>query len=54
MWYRTSRTYEISLHLILLIMISISLLANDKPTAFDPNNVMLVVGKSEEMKKTMN
>ena len=43
-----------SLHLMLLIMISMSLLANDKPTAFEPKSVIFVVGKSEEIKKTMN
>jgi hypothetical protein len=29
-------------------------LAKESPTAFDPKSVMFVVGKSEEMKKTMN
>lgn len=35
-------------------MISISLLANDNPTAFDPNNVIFVVGNSDDMKNTIN
>jgi len=29
-------------------------LANDNPTAFDPNRVMFVVGKREDIKNTMN
>ncbi len=33
---------------------SISELAKDNPTAFEPNKVMLVVGKSEEIKNTIN
>jgi hypothetical protein len=29
-------------------------LAKDNPTAFDPNKVIFVVGKREDIKKTMN
>ena len=42
------------LHLTLLIMISMSELANERPTAFDPKREMLVVGKREDIKNAMN
>ncbi len=41
-------------HLGLSIMISISELANDNPTAYDPKSVILVVGSRDEMKKAIN
>lgn len=41
-------------HLVLLIMISMSELAKDNPTAFDPKSEMFVVGSKEDTKNTMN
>ena len=41
-------------HLLLLIIISISELARDSPTAFDPNSVIVVGGNREDIKKAIN